>query len=203
MPSDDVHVVAAQANGAQSWRSIGPLGGATPAMGGVLGGGFRDTSRVSVASSQAETLIGYSWEGVHSSQQVGGWALCVWALCVWGVGALCGHCVCRAAQCTGRALALINALLLLRCAQGYLSRLPHGATTPSSPPIKLTNLSPEAASHAFAEVEIVHWASDDGLQVEGMLLKPPTATVTAMAAAKPNGSESERCARARSLGCSG
>ena len=38
---------------AKGWRSIGPLGGANAAWGGVLGGGFRDTSRVSVATSKS------------------------------------------------------------------------------------------------------------------------------------------------------
>ena len=46
---------------------------------------------------------------------------------------------------------------------------------PEKAAVQLTHLSPETQSHTFADVEVVRWPSDDGLMVEGLLLKPPDA----------------------------
>ena len=109
---------------APGWRRVGPLGGATDASPGVVGGGFRSTSRVSVAHGpDGSTLLGYTWESFHTPQQ------------------------------------------------GFLSTLPRGQSRPRKA-VQLTQLSAEAAAHTFADVDIVRWPSDDGLSVEGLLLKP-------------------------------
>ena len=38
--------------------------------------------------------------------------------------------------------------------------------------VQLTHLSADAVAHSFPAVEIVQWPSDDGLSVEGLLIKP-------------------------------
>jgi dipeptidyl aminopeptidase/acylaminoacyl peptidase len=105
------------------WRRVGPLGCATAAEGGVIGGGFRSTSRLSIGHGKAgATLLGYSWESFHSPQQ------------------------------------------------GFISVMsPQGHVSSTA---QLTSLSAEAATHTFPSVDIVQWPSDDGLSVEGLLIKP-------------------------------
>jgi hypothetical protein len=71
------------AGAAQGWRNIGPLGLADTSCshlgnkctrvdgdnGGVIGGGFRSTSRATVGHGEEKTVIGYTWESLHTPQQ--------------------------------------------------------------------------------------------------------------------------------------
>jgi hypothetical protein len=105
------------------WRRVGPLGHATATEGGVIGGGFRSTSRLTIGHSKAgATLLGYSWESFHSPQQ---------------------------------------GFISVMSSQGDVSGT-----------AQLTSLSAAAAAHTFPSVDIVQWSSDDGLSVEGLLIKP-------------------------------
>ena len=122
---------------AAGWRKVGPLGHATASVdgGGVIGGGFRSTSRVTVGhNTRGETVLGYTWESLHAPQQ------------------------------------------------GFVSVLPKGLGSSPSSTVQLTKLSADAASHSFPDVDIVQWPSDDGLSVEGLLIKPPGYSESAAAA---------------------
>jgi dipeptidyl aminopeptidase/acylaminoacyl peptidase len=103
-------------------------------VGGVVGGGFRSTSRVTVGYDHTDSLhgvasnvIGFTWESFHTQQQ------------------------------------------------GYLQKFSISGTqaTAVGPSLALTNFSSVPAGHVFAAASTVQWASDDGHQVEGILLRPP------------------------------